>query len=197
MTHQVAGGLPSINAGEQIRVSIPYTEIMDRTTNASFSHDFSRTRGLTTRVSIVKRALGVQKQETNKKIDTSYVAVNANGMSEGFCFNFNDSTNIDSLTNCEIIDGEVRLSSGASTGTLVTSNRAASASFSRASFVFDGTNMDDCTVDVSTDSGDNWTSLGRTGATNVSGSQYKFRINLSQISATEQPTLQSFGCYVG
>ena len=193
----VAGGIPTVIAGELMRVSIPYTEVMDWVTIEAFTHTYSA-RGLNTSVNIHKvESLGTIQEITNNDIASSYAGTNEYGMSEGIAMPFDDESYVESRSSTEITNGELKLTSGSSSGNMITIEQEANSSFTKASYSIDGENLDNCTVEISVNDGVSWTTLATIGATVIAGSNYKFRVNLTQITADIKPIIRAFGGYVG
>lgn len=181
--------LTTLNPGETLRMTIPYCNVDGYYIAKSFTSTYD-TSGAFTSVEvskrsevladIIKEALDIEKNVTPYK--------NLNNMKDSLNLDFDDTrdTWLD-LSNCETVEGVLRLNDGESTGTCTTrvtstvTDGDSDYNITQCELRIKAINYKNCTYEVSNDNGTTWESLnpGVLHTFTSNGSDLRVRITLN------------------
>jgi len=187
-------GLPSINEGENIWVSIPRSNILNLYKISEFTHILER-RMWRTKCVIEKPipTVGVVINDRIKVEKSLRKFQNDNDMKYSYSFTFDDDTNIESHSSTETGNGVLRLQSGQSSGTMVTSNKTMPEDITEAEIRYVGKDLGATVFKCSVDGGVTWDVLSRNTKTTLShrGKYAKIRVEFNTDAKNVNPEVDS------
>lgn len=178
--------MASIQPGQAIKISSPENNIPPAGyTIITYKHEISSS-GLFTTVNINKEPRKIShviKKQIEKQYDTEQTSINPFEMrySYNFLFSIDEGTH----SNTEIVDGVLKLVSGAS-GSWLSQNRTLSSNLTEAYLILIGTKITGASVSISTDNGTSYQSISPNQKINISSPAPSIRIKVDLSDADTQ-----------
>jgi len=186
-------GLVHINPGELIVISSPPHQIHARFRVTKITHIIDMANFFTD-LEVEKIIKGIPyyfRKRKEKEIALQKI-LNPNELKYSYNFTFDDDSNIESHSGTETKNGKLILSSGQTSGTMITTTHTANDNISQVELKFVGSNLDNSTFEISVNDGMNYETITRDKLFTVShtGNQLKLKITLRE-SGTTRPEIDS------
>lgn len=191
----ITKGLAFTNTGDNIWISTPRQQIHGLYKIIELKHKVGTNVGTwLTECVVEKEEKGtsqVLKERTKKEL-AIVVVENPNRLSYSYNFTFDDTTNIASQSNTTVSEGFLKLVSGQTTGTMLTSTKTATSNISYAELRWEGENLGASTFEVSVD-GLNYQTITRNQLLTITfvGLSLKIRVILNSDSNNPNPKVDS------
>jgi hypothetical protein len=194
----VVKGMIGLNLGDMIYVFAPIAGIQGEYFVNEFTHDIVGRKIMKTtcqfqvqhkRTQDISTLIKSQMQSTQSLFNID----NPDDLENSYNFPFNDSSDVETLTNTEIVAGKLQLTSGSSTGTMISSTRTTATNVTKAELKYSGWNLGDSTFEVSVDGGLNYQTLTVDTLLNIgfSGNNLKIRVTLNSTVGNLSPNTDS------
>lgn len=179
--------LPSLRPAEKVPLNIPYI------TNSNIkikSFTISGGQDIEFNLDIQDRETRFEKIFKDRIDDTVNITPtdNPNGMTNGIVFNFEEVSDY-SLSNCQIEDGVLSLTSGQAIGTCTTKTKRADNNITHCELRIKANQYRNCTYRVSNDGGTTWetTLAGELHVFSSTGGLFRLEITLTEASTGVSP----------
>jgi len=192
-------GLPTLNPGDMIRMSEPYSELTDRYQVLRFTHTISSSSGFLTDAIIAKypKSIGSQLSILNKNLTNQLIAKNQFGMRNSYVITFDENPSIMSHVGTEESDSNLQLKGG-TIGNATSAIRSYAENITHAELRFDGDNLGISSFEVSNNNGVNFQTIIEAEEIEfaTSGKSLRIKINLQSDSDNPNPRVHTMGVFV-
>jgi len=191
-------GMIGLNPGDAVYMFAPIIGLQSEVFVPEFTHDIFGGKTMKTKVKWQMQykmpkdisTLFKERIEGNQEIlDIS----NPDDLENSYNFVFDDNNDVLTFTNTEVSNGMLQLTSGETTGTMLSESRSLSDIVTYLEIKYNGWNLGDSIFQVTTDGGLNWQTLTRNTKTaaSYSGSSVQIKITLNSTDANPSPNVES------
>ena len=185
----ISCALPSLHPAEKIPINIPYIindNIKIKSILINFSTDIEFSLDLQDREIRFEKIIKDNIDETKKASITD----NPNGLRNGIVWDFVDTITF-VLSDCEVTNNKLAISSGQVTGKCTTSKYEADENVIEFELRIKGDQIRNCTYEVSNNNGTNWqkTSINVLHTFTTTGKQLRVRVTLNESTSGVSPEL--------
>jgi len=182
--------LPTIKPGENLWVSIPGNEITEIYKALLIKHRFGpEAKARWSTEVTLERLTGTSGEQISELSRRNYEVSgidNPNNMTGSYNFTFDDQSNISTLTNLEVSEGQLIVTSGQTSGVMTSVIKVAAEDVEFAELRVIGENLDTSTFEVSVDGGNNYQTIEKKALTEITagtGNDIIIRVNLDGATA--------------
>jgi hypothetical protein len=121
---------------------------------------------------------------------------NPDKLQQSYNFEFDDTTDISGLTDAELQDGSLKISTG-NKGVMISNTRTAGKNITKIRCEYTGVDLGICTIEVSVDGGNSYTYLTKSSTSTFSGTdkQLVVRATLNSDTTNPNPAMNSLVIY--
>jgi hypothetical protein len=194
----VARGMVGLNPGDSIYYFAPVIGLQGEYFVPEFTHEIIGGKVMRTttqfqvqhfRVADLSTVIKGQAQATQALMSIE----NADDLENSYVYPFNDSADIETMTDTQVTAGALALTAGSSTGSMITNSITAASNITKVQVKVTGWNLGDSTFEVSVNGGLDYeaATLGAVTVPGYSGSTLKVRVTLNSTAGNPSPNIDT------